>query len=375
MVEIDAGGSPGFPRVDDAALRGLGLHTFAGYMRAMRRFVEARRHTYDIVLEKSWLLSGYLASLCQRYGVLAGVVENIVRVWNEPVRHPRDWPHYTRYWVAQKLVGRYLRRALLIIAETEELKGALTQRWQIPAPRIEVIGLGVDHGLFRPLDQADARGMFGISSEATVLLYVGVLDRTHNLTPVLEALRRVTHPSLELHIVGDGVVRRQYEEEARASGHKVLFHGRVPHADIPQYIAAADVCLAPYDPTCFPNGQIAYATLKVPEYMACARPVASVASGHILRLIQPGISGFLFPNQTPSWTDFLQTLPPRAHLREMGRAAARAASQDSWEKTAAGYLAVCERLIQQTTGTYARKGRRPYGEPTALDLCQRGSAK
>ncbi|MGH8060129.1 MAG: glycosyltransferase, partial [Candidatus Entotheonellia bacterium] len=133
--------------------------------------------------------------------------------------------------------------------------------------------------------------------------------------------------------------------------------------------------LAPYDPTCFPNGQIAYATLKVPEYMACARPVASVASGHILRLLQPGISGFLFPNQVPSWTDFLQTLPPRDRLQKMGRAAAQAASHYSWEKTAAGYLAACERLMRQAPGAYARNGRRPYGERAAPDLCQRGSAK
>lgn len=374
VVEIDPGAAPGPLKVDDAALRGLNLHGFAAYLRALRRFVEARGDTYDIVLEKSWLLSGYLASLCQRHALPAGVVENIVRVWNEPVRHPRDWPHYTRYWIAQKLVGHYLRRAPLIIAETEELKEALTQRWQIPTPRIEVIGLGVDHHLFRPLDQAGARRMFGISPTATVLLYVGVLDKTHNLTPVLEAMRGVANSSLELHIVGDGVLRRLYEEKAQASRGQVFFHGRAPHAVIPQYIAAADVCLAPYDPTCFPNGQIAYATLKVPEYMACARPVVSVASGQILRLIQPGINGFLFPNHVAPWMGFLRTLPSRERLQELGMAAARVASHYSWQKTATAYFEVCEELITRSQRMHRLKNvpnrrdsraSRPTAHPTS----------
>jgi glycosyltransferase involved in cell wall biosynthesis len=358
VVEIEPGVGNPFHRVDDAAVRGIDFYELLGYLRSVRRFIDERRNSYDIVLEKSWLLSGYMVSLCQRRGLPAAVVENIVRVWNEPVRNPRDLMRYIRYQLAQTLVGRYLRQAPLIIAETEELKSALSQQWRIPTCRIEVVGLGVDHPLFHPLNQADARRNLGIPQESTVLLYAGALDKTHDLTPVLEAMCAAPDPSLELHIVGDGVLRASYEEGSHARQKNIFFHGRVAHEMIPQYIAAADLCLAPYDPAAFPNGQVAYATLKVPEYLACARPVVSVPSGHILRLIQDGTSGFLFHNNAKSWVEFLRNLPSRDQLKRMGAAASCMASPYSWEATSLAYLSLCKQVVQ--------KNRK---KQTALPLC------
>jgi len=117
---------------------------------------------------------------------------------------------------------------------------------------------------------------------------------------------------------------------------------------IPRYIASADLCLAPYDPAHFPNGQIAYATLNIPEYMACARPVASVPSGHVLRLIEHGVSGFLFHNDAGNWADFLGNCPPREQLKKMGEAAVNMAMPHSWEATARAYLSLCEKAIRNS---------------------------
>jgi hypothetical protein len=65
VMAIDPG-SARFPReTDDAALRGISLREFLTYLRCVRRFIDERLHSYDIVLEKSWLLSGYLTVLCQ----------------------------------------------------------------------------------------------------------------------------------------------------------------------------------------------------------------------------------------------------------------------------------------------------------------------
>jgi glycosyltransferase involved in cell wall biosynthesis len=273
------------------------------------------------------------------------VVENLVRVWHEPLTYPYDLLRYTRHCCTQALVGRYLRQAPLIIAETEALKAAITQQWSIPAARIAVVGLGVNRRLFRPLDQAEARRELGIAPEATVLLYAGALDLTHNLAPVLEAVRMVSAPLLELHIVGDGVCRKPYEALVPLHQSKVFFHGRVSHMAIPRYIAAADLCLAPYELQAFPQGQVAYSTLKIPEYMACARPVVSVPSGHIATLIQHGISGFLFPNTVQDWAAFLRHCPPPAQLQQMGEAAFRLTPVGSWEETALAYLSLCERAV------------------------------
>jgi glycosyltransferase involved in cell wall biosynthesis len=213
---------------------------------------------------------------------------------------------------------------------------------------IKVVGLGVNRHLFRPLEQAEARQNLDISPQATVLLYAGGLDVTHNLLPVVEAMGVVSAPTLQLHIVGDGVRRHVYESLARTDCSNVFFHGRVPHSAVPQYIAAADLCLAPYDPAAFPHGQVAYATLKIPEYMASARPVVSVPSGHVHKLIQHGISGFLFPNNTAHWVDFLRHCPPRQQLKQMGIVAASVTPVQSWEEVAQTYLKLCEQVVTQT---------------------------
>jgi glycosyltransferase involved in cell wall biosynthesis len=348
VVEFEPGIKNSRQWVDDAAVRDTGLVDFVAYMRALKRFVDERADAYDVVLEKSWLLSGYLTALCQKRGVPGIVVENIVRVWNRSSWGPKDVLSYGRHWLSQALVGHYLREAPCIIAETGQLKSALIDRWRLSAARIEVVNLGLNQRLFSPCDQGEARKELGISPRSTVILYAGVLDETHSLTPVIEAVSRLSHPAVELHIVGDGARRALYEEKAAQSAAKIVLHGRVSHAAVPRYIASADLCLAPYNPAAFPNGEIAYSTLKIPEYMACARPVASVPSGHVKTLIQDLISGFLLPNDERSWIKFLESLPSRDRLRQMGDAARRAVESITWENTARRYLEVCQTLTTRS---------------------------
>lgn len=344
VVEIDPGrGDLGAS--DDAAVRGTGMLDFAGYLATLRGFIDERLSHHDIVLEKSWLLSGYVTARCHRRGIPGAVVENIVRIWQRPLRTPGDVASYVRHRIAQALVGRYLRQAPLIIAETEELGAAISGRWDIPSSRIEVIGLGVNTEVFRPRDQGTARRTLGIDRRATIFVYVGVLDRVHDLAPALEAMDSVPEEAIQLHVVGDGELRGEYESRARCASARIVFHGRVPHDAVPQYIAAADLCLAPYDPTAFPDGRIGYSTLKIPEYMACARPVVSVPSGHVLRLVQDGITGFLFSNEVEAWRRFLRSCPPRERLARMGETAARRLPTSSWDEVARSYLAACQRLV------------------------------
>ena len=56
--------------VDDAAMRGVSIADFLSFMRTLRRFVDNDLRSFDVVLEKSWLLSGYVSSMCWRRGQL-----------------------------------------------------------------------------------------------------------------------------------------------------------------------------------------------------------------------------------------------------------------------------------------------------------------
>jgi glycosyltransferase involved in cell wall biosynthesis len=147
-----------------------------------------------------------------------------------------------------------------------------------------------------------------------------------------------------MHLVGDGVRRAEYVDLANSLGAPVVFHGRVAHEAVPEYIAAADLCLAPYDAGAFSSGELGYSTMKIPEYLGVGRPVVSVPSGRIRTLLQEGETGFMFSNDLQSWMRFMGALPSRERMHEMG-AAAEKSKLTSWEDTARGYLSLCEREL------------------------------
>jgi glycosyltransferase involved in cell wall biosynthesis len=80
--------------------------------------------------------------------------------------------------------------------------------------------------------------------------------------------------------------------------------------------------------------------MKIPEYLAVGRAVASVASGRVASLVRDGETGFLFQNDVEHWGRFLRELPSRERLSAMGEAAAATRLQ-SWDDTADAYHAQC----------------------------------
>lgn len=350
VIEIEPAGSAGGQVIDDAATRGVGYMEFAAYLRSLDRFAEQHLAGFDVVLEKSWLLSGYVTSWCRERDIPAVPILNIVplvqHAWRRPSKSARNW-------LARGISGRYLRQAPRIIAESDDLKASIAQLWRVPGDRIEVIGLGVDRSRFRHMDQAEARRKVGIDPDKKVLVYVGALDKAHDLVPIVQALARTGDPSLQLHLVGDGEYRSTIARHATGAT-DVVFHGRVEHDAVPTYIACADLCLAPYDPHFFPRGQVGYATLKVREYLAAGRPVATSPTGVLTDLIRQHVTGFLVQNELLRWVQFFQReLPGRQTLRMMGTAAT-ATPLESWEDTARAYWSVCEQVMTRA------------GEPAAV---------
>ena len=338
ILEIDPATEAVTPGVDDAATRGMTYRGFLAYLPAIRRFLAEHLPSFDVVLEKDWMLTGYGSRECRRRGVPGIPVKNWVP---GPPPGGRQSPvKALKRIVATAAEGRLLRELPCLVAETPLLKEVISRRWKIDPARIEVIGMGVDRKLFAPSDRAAARSALGIDAAATVLLYAGVLDRTHDLEPVLRALAQIDDPRVQLQVIGDGARRAEYESLARATNGAVFFHGRVPHTEVPRYVAAADLCLAPYDPAAFPGGQVAYSTLKVREYLSAGRPVAAVDSGSLRGLVRPDETGYLLANSSDAWVRLLQSLPGRTRLAEMGVAAA-GTYLESWGDVSEAYRKVC----------------------------------
>lgn len=346
ILEIDPAGARAAAVVDDAATRGMSYGGFISYLFAIRRFLAERLGTVDLVLEKDWMLTGYVTRVCARRGVPSVPVKNWVA--GAP-RARRDPLKAARHAIAVRVEGWLLRRAPCVVVETEFLKSAIVERWHLDPARIEVIGLGVDRDLFRPSDPARAREKLGISRDATVLLYAGILDRTHDIEPLLRALVRLGDPGVQLHVIGDGPRRAEYEQIARGAAESIIFHGRVPHAAVPDYVAAADLCVAPYDVASFPQGEVGYSTLKVREYLSAGRAVATVPSGSLRELVRDGQSGLLVENDANRWYELLRARPSRERLQEMGAAAAMT-DLPTWVDVSRAFARLCARQLGARAG-------------------------
>ncbi len=351
---IDRTPLPQSSSADGVAARGLDPLRHWANLARLRAFGREAARDFDIVLEKGWRLSGFLCREVQSAGTAAVLVENDSRHWAEPIRQPRDLARYTLHLLAQTVAGACSRRADRVICESEELAAAVASRRGVDPRRTDVVSLGVDHDCFQPEPQLEARRRHSIPADRTVLVYTGGIDFYHDLEPMLRGLAQ-SRANVEVHIAGNGPARAECEGLAEDAGLPVRFHGALAAERIPGLIACADLCLAPYRASAFHDHRVQFATLKIPEYMACARPVASVPSGPIARLVEDGETGFLLANEADRWAALLTTLPPRDRLAAMGERARHRVAYVSWSTTAARYAEICGDVLAERRASCANR--------------------
>jgi glycosyltransferase involved in cell wall biosynthesis len=183
----------------------------------------------------------------------------------------------------------------------------------------------VDTDAFRPgPDDAGIRARHGIDPDAPVALFAGALDRAHHfkrLDLVIDALAKVQARDLVLLVVGGGELLEEYRERARTAGvrDRVRFAGAQPHAQLPEFMRAADLLvLATEPPESF--------GLVLVEAMATGLPVIATDIPGVRTIVRDGENGLLVPRDDVSALadalDRIATLPAaeRERLGAQGRA-------------------------------------------------------
>lgn len=199
-----------------------------------------------------------------------------------------------RYKVSRALESFALKRADEITTICEGLRGDIAARG-IARDRVTVIPNAVDVEAFRFGAEADAalRRELGLEG-ATVLGFAGSFYGYEGLDLLVDALARLLprHPDLKLLLVGGGPQEARLKAQVAAAGldGRVLFTGRVPHAQVQRYYELIDVLAYPRLPIRLTE---LVTPLKPLEAMAQGRMfVASDVGGH-RELIRHGETGFL----------------------------------------------------------------------------------
>jgi glycosyltransferase involved in cell wall biosynthesis len=162
--------------------------------------------------------------------------------------------------------------------------------------RIHVLPNAVDPQRFASLRRRDGRTVRAQYQleDKRIIGFVGSLKPWHGTETLLEAFRRLhaTTANTHLLIVGDGPGREELENYAHAHGLNgaVTFTGNVSYDDIPQYLAAIDIAVAPY----VANENFYYSPIKIFEYMAMGKPVIAGSIGQVEEVIADGETGLLF---------------------------------------------------------------------------------
>ena len=137
---------------------------------------------------------------------------------------------------------------------------------------VHVADCGVDLELFAPRAAAAARAQVGWGEDGPAFLAVGSLIERKGVLELAEAFERLGRGSLAF--VGDGPLR-----ERLAGRRGIRLVGRVPHADVPAWVAACDVLCQPS--WMEPFGQAAL------EAMAMQRSVVATTAGGPPEFVTP----------------------------------------------------------------------------------------
>lgn len=189
----------------------------------------------------------------------------------------------------------------------------------VSGAKITLIPNGVDVSVFDPQKDGSAfRIKYGIEGRF-IVTYAGALGIANNIQTILKAAYRLKdNRKIVFLLAGDGIERKHLEQLAQNLKLKnVLFLGAIPKNEVPELLAASDICIAtlkniPMFKTTYPN--------KVFDYMAAGRPTIICIDGVIRQVIEAAKGGvFVSPEDDKGLAAELnKLLYDRNRIHEMG---------------------------------------------------------
>jgi glycosyltransferase involved in cell wall biosynthesis len=238
-----------------------------------------------------------------------------------------------------------VRRATVVLAVSTPLAGYL-RMLRGTSSGVLVVPNGADPVKFSAAtaDPAEVRRRNGVDN-AMVVGWTGIFRPWHGLDLLFSAVAEL--PDVVLLVIGDGPDEHALRSRAAKPdlNGRVIFSGRVPHGEIPQYIAAMDVAVVAADSTGHAS------PMKLLEYMAMERAVLAPRQPNIEDIVDDGVTGLLFtPGDAVELRQLLRRLQQDHALRlRLGQAARLKVVQErNWRNNATTALAALKGVPSRT---------------------------
>jgi starch synthase len=280
-------------------------------------------------------------------GVLAGRrlgIPVMLEVNSPAVDHPGSLKAFLDRLLIFRPMKRYreflCRNAADIIAPLTSIVPPV-----IPKPRIHKVDWGAAVERFaRTPSKKEARKRLGIANDAFVAVFLGSFRKWHGVWDLAKAVEHLIRVNPDLNIIflmtGGGPDLHPLRKWAvkQGLGDRFIFTGAVGYSDVPPCLAAADIGIAPFNPSL--HGQLKlgfyWSPLKVFEYMAASLPVVTVDVEPLNDIIHNGSEGLLYPpGDALALAERIKNLldMPAAKREKIGKSAfKRVSAKYSWRK-------------------------------------------
>lgn len=211
-----------------------------------------------------------------------------------------------------------MRLADKIIVVTQGIKSILLESYHIPEKKIIVLGNGANIDLFKPMDKLIVKQNLKLDEHSFYICFVGNFVPWQGVEYLIKAVSLIVQnvKNIKILIVGDGIMRTEWEDlviKLKLSDY-FIFTGIVPHKDVPKYINASDICVAPFIRD--RNEKIGLSPLKIYEYLACEKPVVGSNIKGVGDFLEASNIGFSFtPEDHVELADVLLKLLHDGKLR------------------------------------------------------------
>jgi glycosyltransferase involved in cell wall biosynthesis len=189
-----------------------------------------------------------------------------------------------------------------IVSVTDKLRDELVRLYSVPESKIYVINNGANTDVFKPLGLEQTRAKLQLENSKKYVCFVGHLAAWQGVEFLIHASPLILEKCPDAHflVVGDGVMRDKLMEIASRLGlsDKFTFTGRIPYEEVPLYINAANVCVAPFIKE--RNSKIGLSALKTYEYLACGKPIVASGISGVKDLIEASGGGVSVTPEDPN---------------------------------------------------------------------------
>ena len=254
-------------------------------LRSLWQLLHALSHgAYDFIYERY--------ALYNFAGLLAARLFHIPLILEVNTLYAQAWDRY--YGLSFPRLARAMERYLLCRADqiitVTAVQRRLLEREGVRPERIAVCQNAIDPTEFVPerYHQDDLRVRLGLKS--LVIGFVGTMNRWQGIAGFAAVVEEVVKARSDVSFlfVGEGEGRAALASELERRGYLpwVVFAGRVPHSEVPRYLAAMDVGVL-LDSNAYGS------PMKVFEYWAMGMAVIAPSVKPVLEILRDGETGLL----------------------------------------------------------------------------------